>query len=265
MLRAVLTLVLLALPALGADTRLYLTDGTFHKVSEFEVGADRVRFYSTERSQWEEIPLDLIDLERTESEVREAEEANRAELEFWEQEEAAERAHRREVASVPSENGVYWVDGDQLRRLPRAELDVVTDKARAALKIFAPVPVFSGKRTVWITGGQAEFEVASATPTFYFRPDRPERFGVVRLNTKKKKGERWVENWTVMPVTEEVIEEHDDIEIFRREVGDGLYQIWPKEPLEPGEYAVVEFSPGEANIRAWDFSFPSGDPGPALQ
>lgn len=256
MLRLSLLVVLLALPGLGADIRLYLTDGTYQKVREYEVQSDRVRFYSTERSQWEEIPLDLIDLERTESEVRAAEAEQQAEDEFWEQEEAAERAHRREVASVPSENGVYWVDGEAMRPLPRAELEVETNKARAALKIISPVPVFSGKKTVWIPGGQAEVVVSSATPTLYFRLDREERFGLVRLNTGKRDGFRWIEDWTVMPVTNEIIEEHDDVEIFRREVGDGLYQIWPEQPLEPGEYAVVEFSPGEANIRAWDFSYP---------
>jgi len=255
MLRLGIVIALLVFPAFAADIRLYLTDGTYQKVSEYEVQSDRVRFYSTERSAWEEIPLDLIDLDRTESEVAAAEKDQAAEDEFWEREEAAERAHLREVASVPSENGVYWVDGEQMRPLPRAELEVETNKARAALKIFSPVPVFAGKRTVWIAGEQAEVVVESATPTLYFRLDFEERFGLVRLNTNKRDGFRWIEDWTIMPVTEEVAEDHDDVEIFRREVGRGLYQIWPKEPLEPGEYAVVEFSPGEANIRAWDFSY----------
>jgi hypothetical protein len=59
-----------------------------------------------------------------------------------------------------------------------------------------------------------------------------------------------------------VFEQHKEIEIFRREVGESLYQIWPKQPLEPGEYAVVEFSPGEANIQAWDFSYRPPTPTP---
>ena len=253
--RLAFAFVLLALPLLGADTRLYLTDGTFHQVREYEVQTDRVRFYSTERRQWEEIPLELFDLERTEREVREAAEADQAEAEFWEREEAAERAQRREVASVPKENGAYWVDGGQMRPLPRAELDVETNKARAALKILSPVPFFSGKKIVWLAGAQAEVVVTSARPNFYFRPDLEERFGLIRLNTDKREGYRWVEDWEVLPVTNEVVEEHEDVEIFRREVADGLYQIWPEAPLDPGEYAIVEFSPGEANIRAWDFSY----------
>jgi len=253
--RFALAFVLLALPLAGADIRLYLTDGTYQKVREYEVQSDRVRFYSTERGDWEAIPLELIDLERTEREVKEAAAAEQAEAEFWDREEAAERAQLREVASVPSENGVYWVDGGEMRPLPRAELDVSTDKARAALKILSPVPFFTGKKTVWLAGSEAEVVVTSARPTFYFRPDLAERFGLIRLDNSKREGYRWVEDWSVMPVTNEVEEAHKDVEIFRREVGDGLYQIWPEQPLEPGEYAVVEFSPGEANIRAWDFSY----------
>jgi len=259
MLRLVIALVFLALPLLGADIRLYLTDGTDHKVREYEVLADRVRFYSTERGQWEEIPLDLIDLKRTERELKEAEETQRAEDEFWAREEAAEQARLREVASVPRENGAYWVDGGEMRPLPRARLEVQTNAARAALKILSPVPVFSGKKTVWISGSQAEVFVDSASPVFYFRPDLEERFALIRLDEKKRDGFRWVEDWSVVPISNEVVEEHKAVEIFRREVAAGLYQIWPEEPLEPGEYAIVEFSPGEANIRAWDFSCPGGD------
>jgi hypothetical protein len=33
-----------------------------------------------------------------------------------------------------------------------------------------------------------------------------------------------------------------------------LYKIWPKQPLPPGEYAVVEFAEGKLNIQVWDFA-----------
>jgi glucose/arabinose dehydrogenase len=44
------------------------------------------------------------------------------------------------------------------------------------------------------------------------------------------------------------------VPILQREVAEGLYKIWPKAPLPPGEYAVVEFTPGKLNMQIWDFA-----------
>ena len=68
MFRLAGVLMLIAGLLSAATVRLYLKDGTYHAVREYEKSGDRVRYYSTERSDWEEIPLDLVDLMRTESE-----------------------------------------------------------------------------------------------------------------------------------------------------------------------------------------------------
>jgi len=259
MLRALVLILLLAWAAPAAIVKLYLTDGTYQAVREYEVKEDRVRFYTVERSQWEEIPLDLIDLERTEREIREREESQKEELEFWDREEKAERARLREIARVPMETGVYFFDKEDAHRLPQAELDVKSDKKRTVLQVVSPVPIFTGKKTVYIAGSRAETTFDDSTPEFYIRLHQLERFGIIRLKPQKER--RLVETWVVAPVTNEVEETHEDVEIFRREVGDGLFKIWPKQPLEPGEYAVVEFSAGEANVQAWDFGYyPDGRP-----
>ena len=65
---------------------------------------------------------------------------------------------------------------------------------------------------------------------------------------------RIVENLTFMPVTKEVVEEPTLVETFQKQLADGLYKIWPKEALEPGEYAVIEYSEGKLNIQTWDFA-----------
>ena len=40
----------------------------------------------------------------------------------------------------------------------------------------------------------------------------------------------------------------------KKELASGLYKIWPKEKLEPGEYAVVEYTENKLNIQVWDFA-----------
>ena len=53
----------------AATIRLYLKDGEFHLVREYQVLQDRVKYYSVERGDWEEIPVELVDLKRTKSEL----------------------------------------------------------------------------------------------------------------------------------------------------------------------------------------------------
>ena len=56
-------------------------------------------------------------------------------------------------------------------------------------------------------------------------------------------------------MTKETIEEPTIVECFRQELTpDGLYKIWAKDPLEPGEYAVVEYTESKLNIQVFDFS-----------
>jgi len=56
-------------------------------------------------------------------------------------------------------------------------------------------------------------------------------------------------------VVKEVTQENTPVEILRRELASGgLYKIWPKDPLEPGEYAVVEYTEDNLKMMIWDFA-----------
>src|SRR5215469_18549602 len=111
MRRVLLVLFLGALAAFAANIKLYLKDGTFHLVREYKVESDRVRFYSVERSDWEEIPTSLVDLKRTEAESK----ARQAEIEkdakALSEEDAAEREIQKEVLKIPQNPGTYWIAG----------------------------------------------------------------------------------------------------------------------------------------------------------
>ena len=71
MRRYLFALFALAVTAWAANFKLYLKDGTYQIVREYKVQSDRIRYYSVERSDWEEIPSELVDLKRTESEASE--------------------------------------------------------------------------------------------------------------------------------------------------------------------------------------------------
>ena len=87
---------------------------------------------------------------------------------------------------------------------------------------------------------------------FYLQLSEPERFGIARLTTKG--AVRIVEKVTTVPVVNEIVEEPVMVDILKKELDSGLYKIWPKEKLEPGEYAVVEYTENKLNIQVWDFA-----------
>ena len=75
MMLALFAALLLWPARLAADSfRLYLSDGTYQQVREYKVEDERVRYYSTERSDWEEIPLRLVDLKKTAAERKQVDE-----------------------------------------------------------------------------------------------------------------------------------------------------------------------------------------------
>jgi hypothetical protein len=236
--------------AFAANVKLYLKDGSYHLVNEYHVEADRVRFYSVERAQWEEIPLELTDLKKTESEVKRLEDARREDAKFQAQETKAEKDAAAEAARVPTDPGAYLVEGDKLVVVAQGESKVVKDKRRRVLQVF--VPIVAGKATVELAGAHAPTVTHDASPEFYFRLAQAERFGIIHLTPKKNA--RVAEKVTIVPVANIPLEEATLIEVFRKQVGEDLYKVWPVKPLEPGEYAMVEFSAGELNMQIWDFS-----------
>lgn len=248
-----LVIALLWVAAWAASIRLYLTDGSYHVVREYHVQGDRVRYYSIERSEWEDIPLQLVDLKRTQAEQAERAQALDREAKILAEEERAEREQRRLRERIPQQPGVYMILEDQVQPIPQAECKVATSKRRTVLKILTPVPVVTGKANVELDGERSKNLVRSDRPEFFLRLSAPERFGIVRLTPGK--GVRVVQKWEILPITNEVIEEQQDIEVFRQQLDEDLYKIWPVEPLPPGEYAVIQYTQGKRNVQVWDFAF----------
>jgi hypothetical protein len=251
-MRVLLAILLFACLAWADQFRLYLTDGSFHVVREYEKLADRVRYYSVERADWEELPLDLVDFKKTEAErgARVADDKRRAAL--ADAEEKYERAEAREVSSIPQDAGVYAVRDAKVVDLKRVELKTRTDKKRSALRIIVAAPIISGKASLDIAGASAATELAGEKPILYFRIDSPSRFTIVRL--KATKTGRTLGNMKVEPIAKLTTFEFDMVDVFRQQLRDDLYRVWPTQALTPGEYALVQYSEGmESELLAWDF------------
>ncbi|HEV2275113.1 MAG TPA: hypothetical protein VGR96_13165 [Acidobacteriaceae bacterium] len=124
--------LLSVLPGLAqtGNTRLILKDGSYQVVTQYKVQGDRVRFFSAERGDWEELPSSLVDWSATDKWAKEhapgakpapgvtsgTSPANpeAAEIDKEEQQERAEQAARMpEVAPrlrLPDEDGVWALD-----------------------------------------------------------------------------------------------------------------------------------------------------------
>jgi hypothetical protein len=252
MRKLLLALGILACAACAANLKLYMKDGSYHIVREYQVQPDRVHFYSVERSDWEDVPLDLVDLKRTQSEATERQTKFEEDAKAMAQEEKAERDLEKEKRRIPLDPGAYWLLGTEVQVMKAAESSVNTNKGRAVLKKLSPIPVISGKATLEIQGAHSLNVFTDPEQEFYLVLSEPERFGIARLTPKG--AVRIVENVTTLPVVNEIVEEPTMVEILKKELDGGLYKIWPKEKLEPGEYALVEYTESKLNIQVWDFA-----------
>jgi hypothetical protein len=251
--RTLLLLLFAAAALFAANFKLYMKDGTFHLVREYQVEGDHVKFYSVERSEWEEMPADLLDLKRTEAEnsarAAKLEEENKIVME----EDKARRDQEHEIMKIPQDPGAYMVEDNKLRIFQAAESKVHTDKKRTVLKVLSPLPTISGKATVEVDNAHSTNIVKDPRPEIYLQLSADEQFGIIKLTPK---GEvRIADRLSIVPITKETVDDIEQVAIFRKQLSDNLlYKIWPEQAMENGEYAVVQFTPGKTNMQIWDFA-----------
>lgn len=229
-------------------------------VREYQVQGDRIRYYSTDRGDWEEIPKDLVDLEKTEAQRRQKQDAITKEARAQDEEEQAERALRREIESIPVDAGAYIRENGEIKALKSADYQILNDKKRKALQMISPIPIIPGKATVVIKGERSSFGIKESRPEFFLRLAKEEKFGIIKLTPNSKKNFRIVENVSIIPVAHENMETRKQIETFETQLVGNLYKVWPEKPLTPGEYALMEFADDEnaekedIALLIWDFA-----------
>jgi hypothetical protein len=252
MRKVLFVLLVFVLTLSAANFKLYMKDGTFQLVREYKVDGDRLQYYSIDRSDWEEIPTALVDLKRTDDETGARKSALAVQQKAEDEEKEAAREERQEIRKIPQDPGVYRLEDGQLRIFKAAEGTMHNAKGRTALRVLTGIPFIPGKSTLEVPGDHAAEVVKDHDPEFFIQLSETEGFGIVKLTPQK--GFRVVERISYQPVTKESTEERDKVEIFTKQLSeDGLYKIWPQDPLEKGEYAVVEYTDGKVNIQTWDF------------
>lgn len=243
-----------------AQIRLYLKDGSFQLVKSYEVRGDRVRYYSIERSAWEEVPKSLVDFEATqkgqeeESTVKEKdlEEIRQLEKQRFEKPEEA----GFEVATgirLPKEEGVYAFDGVRVILMIQSSAEVVTDKKRVALALALPGPLVKNRSLVVLPGGKAAVRLSVSQPTFFVQSSDAWGARAELIPVKPGKDSRVVEKVQSGIGLGKSGEIRDALPLERAQIAPGLFKLRPTQPLAPGEYALGELLKQKLNLELWDF------------
>jgi hypothetical protein len=247
--------------AVWASQKLFLKDGTYQLVSSYEVHGDRVRYYSVERSAWEEIPSSLVDFEATKRAQEEQKAIQKKELEEGREIEQQRFEKPREVGfeiapgiHLPQEEGVYAYDGVRVIRLIQSSAEVVTDKRRATLVLAIPAPLLKSRSIVVLTGAKAAVRLQQAQPTFYVQSSDGLGAKLELISVKVVKDSRVVEKAeTGRAGTGKPSELRAAAQLERTQLAPGLYRLTPLHPLDPGEYALGEVAQQKLSLELWDF------------
>lgn len=254
----------LSAPRLGwAETKLYLKDGTYQLVKSYEIRGSHVRYYSVERSAWEEIPKELVDFEATKKAAAEEEVTRKKDLEEA-QEIAKERFEKPvetgpEIAPgirLPQEEGVFAFDGERVIPMIQTSAEVVTDKKRAALLLALPGPLLKNRRLVVLPGAKAAVRIPAAQPTFFVHLPGNPNLGLIAA--KSSKDSRVVEKIQAGLGAGKAGEARESLPLERATIAPGIVRLRPVGALTPGEYALGELLQEKLNLEVWDFGIEGG-------
>jgi len=272
----------------GAATRLprgkklVLKDGSFQLVRSYERKGERVRYFSAERGDWEELPAAMVDWDATSKAEAESEKAA---------EELANKVHKQEVATkaemvmdvdaslqvapgvfLPPGEGMFVIEGKTVSQLGQAGSELKVDKKRKLEQILSPIPIVPSKHHVEIPGAKAKLRITNAQPEFYLREAPPDPDQITPIRKSSRPGETGPEVELVRATVkgnkrqletirslfgEEISQERNSISLQRWDIAPTVFRFTLSETLPPGEYALAEILPDGMNLYVWDFGVDS--------
>jgi hypothetical protein len=242
--------------------KLVLADGSFQVVREYHREGDRVRYYSVERSAWEEIPAALVDWTATEK-AEADQQAQRKELD--KQIAESERAARfagldvdtsfevRPGTFLPDNAGFYVLDGNTISNMQQEKAELHTEKGRAVAKIVTGMPLISSKQDMEIAGKGAKLRLHTGDAEFYFRT-ADKREPHLTLLRAEVKGEKRTVAVISTNIAGQQTFKNREVSLLQWDAARGLYRYTVDQPLEAGEYAIIETTPTEGqSMYVWTF------------
>jgi hypothetical protein len=178
--------LLLTLPLAAQDNtparRLILKDGSYQLVSKYEVKGDRVRYYSSEREEWEELPNSLVDWAATEKYEKDRAAAASSPEAVQLDKELEHEAEKEEAAlplvapglRLPEPTGVFLLDNfqgePQILEMQQSAGDI---NRNTKTNIFrgAVNPIAGLKVTVELEGAHAKIQAHVEVPSLYIKPE----------------------------------------------------------------------------------------------
>jgi hypothetical protein len=279
--------------------RLILKDGTYQAVTKYEIHGDRVRYFSAERGEWEEVPNSMIDWDATEKFEQGRNQGNFApeavELDKQiEAERKAEQVRSPEVAPglhLPDEGGVFLLDTydnhPELAELQQSGGEVDKDTKSSVLRT-AINPLAGSKQTIELPDAHAKIQSHTTVPSLYINVDtnnnindgtpataqvseptppsnsntNDDRFKIIRLDVKA--GKRMM-GAVKIAVNGKTKADERFVASTVTTMSGGWVKLTPTEPLAPGEYAIAEMlSKDGMNLYVWDFGVNPAAPANAL-
>ena len=258
--------------------KLFLKDGSYQVIREYQRDGERVRYYSLERGAWEELPASMIDWDATAKDAAAEDKAAASLVEKIHKQEEAKRMDN--VADIdaslqvgqgvflPSGEGMFVVEGKSVKLLEQVGSQTKQDKLRTFEQIMSPVPIVPGKQVVVIPGSHATLRLTSGILEFYLRepPPDPDRVSPILKSSRPGEAGPDVELLRAKVVHngrqvasisslfgQEISQSRDSISVQRWEVAPTVYRFTLSQPLAPGEYVLTEILPDGLNYFVWDF------------
>lgn len=261
--------------------RIILKDGSYEAISKYEIKGKLVRYFSSERHEWEEVPYSLVDWAATEKYAKESASERQVRLTQSAEAEARDRAEEEARSPwitpglrLPDTGGVFLLDRfegkPELNELRQNGANVNRNMGGNILRGVIN-PIASTKHTIELPGLYARLQSHVSTPTIYVALDSggdpsaaytpqtaKDHFRIVRCEAKKDKRLVGVIN---IAVYGKVKQNAAYIESKVEPLVGSWVKITPARPLAAGEYALVELLGKQGiNTLVWDFGVNASAP-----